>query len=147
MFWTVNSQGELFVKFVLMGAVISFCYDILRFFRLIIPHRYSAAQTEDVIYWLIMIFAVFSFFINESGGEIRLYTVFALLSGMMGYFFFISPRFMAVSAVPARSIRKNFCKIAFYIRRAIKKYSNLCSNKKYMLHFRGKYAKIKRKRK
>ena len=147
MVYSFTSQGDLFVKIILMGAVISFCYDILRFFSKIITNRFYAVQIEDVLYWLSALFMTFSFFIGQSGGEIRLFSVFALLSGMLVYFFFVSPLFMKVSSVPAEYIRKAFNKTGSLIKTVIKKYGSLYNKKKNILHFHGKYAKIKVKKK
>ncbi len=147
MHWPLSSQGVLFIRIIFLGIVISFCYDIMRFFRKIIPHKFYVMQIEDVFYWLSAVFIVFTFFIRERYGEIRLFSVLALLSGMLGYFFFLSPGFMKICDIPAQHIRNTFLKSGILINAFIKKHRHLYLNEKNILHFRGKYARIKVRKK
>ena len=138
-----NTQGILFLKILAAGIAISFIYDIIRFIRKIIPHKPPAIQIEDVLYWVTVLFIIFSFLIRVSSGQIRFFIFFALFCGMLVYLFSVSPHVIKALDIPAIYIRKIFAKSRLLSENVIKKCGNKNKNKKNILHFREKYAKIK----
>lgn len=143
MILSLNYQASLFIMIFLMGLVISFYYDIMRFFRKIIPHNKLAVQIEDAIYWLVMVYVMFSFFIQKSFGEIRFFSIFAVFMGMIIYFLALSPYFIKASEIPAEFLKKSFSKIFSFIKYIAVKFGSLSFKKKNVLHFRKKCARIK----
>ena len=143
----LGSQASLFLRIFFAGAVIAFFYDNIRFFRKIVTHKSYVRQIEDLIFWICAVYFVFSFYIRENFGEIRVFSVFALCLGMILYFFAISPHYMRACDIPAKYIRLAYFKTARLIGKIFAKFKKMSAKQKNVLHFKRKCAKIKLKRK
>lgn len=67
------------------GAGMSVLYDVFRILRRIIRHNKVAVSTEDLIYWLCMIFPTFAFVVKINDGIFRLYFLVGILVGVFVY--------------------------------------------------------------
>ena len=67
------------------GALITFVYDLLRIFRRMIPHGNFWIGVEDFVFWIWTSFWIFSVLYRENDGSLRLYTILAMVLGMIVY--------------------------------------------------------------
>ena len=83
--------GTVFAEFfamgaaMLSGALITLVYDALRIFRRVIAHGNVWIGIEDGVFWLWTSFWIFSVLYRINDGAFRLYTIAAMLAGMLVY--------------------------------------------------------------
>lgn len=69
----------------LAGALITVAYDILRIFRRVISHGNFWIGVEDLFFWTLTTFWSFYVLYRENDGSLRMYTIFAMILGMITY--------------------------------------------------------------
>ena len=67
------------------GAFITFVYDLLRIFRRVISHGNVWIGVEDFFFWIWTSLWIFSVLYRENDGSLRLYTILAMVLGMIVY--------------------------------------------------------------
>lgn len=70
---------------VLLGVVLTACYDLLRIFRRVIRHGTIWIAVEDFLYWLLVTAAVFLTLYQENDGMVRGFAFGGILIGMLLY--------------------------------------------------------------
>jgi len=157
MILSMQGQGTLFLLTIFMGFVIGGVYDGLRIFRKVIPHPKSLISLEDGIYWVAVVFFIFTIMLKKNNGEIRVFSLMGVFLGMGFYFLLLSPIVQGVSDVVIsviswilRLVRDvifmPFRVVWFILRRPVLKVYNFFHKKwKNLLHSGKVYAKIKRR--
>lgn len=69
----------------LSGALITVVYDVLRIFRRVIAHGNLWIGIEDFLFWIWTALWSFSVLYRENDGSLRMYTIIAMVSGMLIY--------------------------------------------------------------
>ena len=64
-------EAELIRHSFLLGAVLMISYDLLRFFRLLIPHNSVCVGMEDLLYWIYNGIMTFRLLFLEHDGVFR----------------------------------------------------------------------------
>lgn len=100
-------EAELAVHSFLLGIVLMVSYDLLRLFRLLIPHNPLFIGLEDFIYWVYCAVMTFLLLFYENSGVLRGYVIIGVFVGMILYDRIVSQ--------PVFSILKNI-KIWFTIK-------------------------------
>ena len=67
------------------GALITVVYDMLRIFRRVIAHGNVWIGIEDFVFWIWTALWTFSVMYRENDGSLRMYTVVAMVLGMIVY--------------------------------------------------------------
>jgi spore cortex biosynthesis protein YabQ len=93
----MSRQTMLFLSTVCAGAAIGLVYDGFRIFRKTAPHKNTAVQLEDLLFWLAVTIVFFYFMLNQNYGEIRFYSILGIALGMTVYFATISYYVVKVS--------------------------------------------------
>lgn len=70
---------------VFSGALITLVYDFLRIFRRMISHGNVWIGIEDFLFWIWTAFWTFSVLYRENDGNLRMYTILAMVAGMLLY--------------------------------------------------------------
>ena len=93
-----NIQYELQLQFLglITGAGLMLSYDVLRVFRIFIPHHYIWVGIEDMIYWIYAALVTYTLLYRLNDGGIRGYVVAAALVGMIAYDRLISHFFLKI---------------------------------------------------
>lgn len=91
--------GELRIVGVafLGGAMITFVYDLLRIFRRVISHGNLWIGVEDFVFWIWTALWIFSVLYRENDGNLRMYTIFAMVLGMICYHRTLSDPFVKIT--------------------------------------------------
>lgn len=76
-------MAEVLFYAALTGAVLGVFYDVMRFLRLIFSSKFAV----DFLFWIVSAFAVFSFFLIFSNGEIRAVYLLFIFLGCILYIF------------------------------------------------------------
>lgn len=76
------------------GAVITLVYDLIRIFRRVIAHGNFWIGIEDFIFWIWTSLWIFSVLYRENDGNLRMYTIGAMVLGMIIYHQVISEFFV-----------------------------------------------------
>ena len=158
MILSLHAQAQLFLLTILIGGGMGVLYDGLRLFRRTVRHSRFWIQTEDAVFWLLAVFAVFLILLQANAGEVRFFVIFGLFGGMGLYFLTVSRFVLAVSGTIIRAVRqliRLFLQILFtpfyllYLpfRRPLSNLRIFCGKqrKKYLQSLRV-YVKMKRNR-
>lgn len=84
----VKGQASILLDSLYLGMVIMALYDGCRLFRRIIPHNRWVRDGEDIIFFTIAGFIVFSLVYSRNSGSVRGYIIFGVMLGM--YIYYIS---------------------------------------------------------
>lgn len=85
MILSMSEQLYLFFIAFVLGFATGFVYDIIKTFRRIIKHNSFFVHLEDLLYWLIVTFALFYVLLVKNSGEVRGFCIIALLIGIGVY--------------------------------------------------------------
>ena len=114
---TISSQAYSFFIYFISGMIIGIIFDIFRILRKSFKTKDFVTYIEDILFWIITgIFLIFILF-KFSFGQIRFYTIFALIIGFVLYLFTISKLFIKVSVIIILFIKKivgKILRILFY---------------------------------
>ncbi len=100
------------------GALITVVYDVLRIFRRAVSHNNFWIGVEDFFFWIWMAFWSFSVLYRENDGDLRFYTILAMVLGMFVYHRTISEPIVKVLG----KILKKVLKISLYPMKMLKIY-------------------------
>ncbi len=68
-----------------LGILLMISYDLLRLFRLLIPHGTLWTGLEDFLYWIYCAVMTFSLLFYENDGILRGYVIVSVFLGMFLY--------------------------------------------------------------
>ena len=78
-------EMELVAHSFLLGIVLIVSYDLLRLFRLLIPHKNLVVGVEDLLYWNYSAWMTFRMLFYENGGILRGYVIISIFTAMILY--------------------------------------------------------------
>ena len=81
----ITNQLIYFLKSVLLGAVLGLIFDAFKISRLFIKHNVVAIFVEDVMFCIISSVITYSFMIDISCGQIRIFILAGELIGLVLY--------------------------------------------------------------
>lgn len=87
-------EVKLLLYSFLTGAGLMITYDLLRIFRIFIPHSYVFVGIEDMIYWVYAALVTFSLLYEQNDGGLRGYAVAGVFLGMLLYDKIVSRHFI-----------------------------------------------------
>ena len=76
------------------GVLIIFVYDLLRIFRRVISHGNVWIGVEDFLFWIWTSLWTFSMLYRTNDGSLRIYTILAMVFGMIVYYNTVSEFFV-----------------------------------------------------
>lgn len=76
---------RLLLYSLLTGAGLMMTYDLLRIFRIFIPHSSIVVGIEDMIYWIYAALITFSLLYSQNDGGLRGYVIAGVFAGMFLY--------------------------------------------------------------
>ena len=113
----IEQQAELFLYFVVFGAVCALIYDLLRALRQEIHHGTPWLIAEDTLFSAVVCSGCYGLFFYKNRGALRAYGFLGMVIGALLYHLTLSNmmllcfrRFFRVILFPLRWIRKK-CKI------------------------------------
>ena len=77
--------AELAASSFFLGIILLMSYDLLRLFRLLIPHGPLWIGLEDFAYWIYCAVMTFLLLFYENSGVLRGYVIIGVFSGMILY--------------------------------------------------------------
>lgn len=81
----MSSEGQILLSALCAGIYIPFWYDIIRSFRVAIPHAKIVVGMEDLGYWIFVFLDIFAWMQEESNGSVRWFAVLGASFGMLLY--------------------------------------------------------------
>lgn len=78
-------EVKLLLYSLLTGAGLMMTYDLLRIFRIFIPHSHFFVGIEDMIYWVYAALITFSLLYEQNDGGLRGYVIAGVFAGMFFY--------------------------------------------------------------
>ncbi|MDD4715418.1 MAG: spore cortex biosynthesis protein YabQ [Oscillospiraceae bacterium] len=87
---SIGGQAAAFAGAVALGLAVGLVYDILRILRVRLKNRLLSGIL-DLIFWIIVIAAVFLYALSAGDGQVRIFMALGLMGGGMLYFCLLSP--------------------------------------------------------
>ena len=81
----IQDEAALALMSFLLGAVLMVSYDLLRLFRLLVPHGALWTGLEDLFYWIYCAVMTFSLLFWENSGVVRGYVIACVFLAMAAY--------------------------------------------------------------
>lgn len=81
----ILDEAELAALSFLLGVILMVSYDLLRLFRLLVPHGNLWTGLEDFLYWIYCAVMTFSLLFWENSGILRGYVIVCVFLGMFLY--------------------------------------------------------------
>lgn len=85
-------EARLAVHSFLLGLILMISYDLLRLFRLLVPHGNFWIGIEDFIYWIYCAIMTITLLFTENDGVLRGYVIGCAFCGMFLYDRIVSRR-------------------------------------------------------
>lgn len=82
---SIYLEAELAASSFFLGIILMISYDLLRLFRLFIPHSSLATGLEDFAYWIYCAVMTFLLLFYENSGVLRGYVIISVFVGMILY--------------------------------------------------------------
>ena len=111
----MENENVFLLHALLMGIFITFIYDLLRIFRLVVPHNSFFVSAEDLLFWIYCGGEVFLLMYHESDGTLRWFAVLGALAGMFLYMRLVSPLFVKYVTAAIKRIISLFRKILHFL--------------------------------
>ena len=111
----MENENVFLLHALLMGIFITFIYDLLRIFRLVVPHNGFFVSAEDLFFWVYCGGEVFLLMYHESDGTLRWFAVLGALAGMYLYMKFVSPFFVKYISSCLKRLIQLFKKILHFM--------------------------------
>lgn len=92
----IQEETELAALSFVLGILLMISYDLLRLFRLLIPHGSLWTGLEDFFYWIYCAVMTFSLLFYENDGILRGYVIVSTFLGMFLYDRLVSQSVFAV---------------------------------------------------
>lgn len=102
----MHQEMVFFCHTFLAGVFLAACYDILRIFRNLVTHHSFFTEMEDLFYWCLTGFFLFSVIYEENDGVIRIYALFSIGLGAWLYHAGPSEWLVGFFVKPIRKWRK-----------------------------------------
>lgn len=109
--WEISSYSQwmCFLYSVFLGCGICLFYDVLRIDRAIFKRSSLTVFFEDIFFWIIFAFCVYSFLIIFANGQIRLFILFGVFLGFILFRFTIS-KLIFLIVKPIKKLTKTISK-------------------------------------
>ena len=78
-------EMELAVHSFWLGIVLMASYDLLRLFRMLVPHKDLVIGVEDFLYWTYSALMTFRMLFYENSGVLRGYVIISIFVAMILY--------------------------------------------------------------
>ena len=111
----MENENVFLLHALLMGIFITFIYDLLRIFRLVVPHNGFFVSVEDLLFWVYCGGEVFLLMYHESDGTLRWFAVLGALAGMYLYMKLVSPFFVKYISLSLKRLIRLFEKILHFL--------------------------------
>lgn len=105
------SENQFLLHSFIMGAFITYVYDLLRIFRRVVPHGTFLISVEDLAFWIYSGTKVFLLMYYESDGTLRWFAVMGAMAGMFLYRKLISPLFVKYMSAILNWLLEGFLKV------------------------------------
>ncbi len=148
----IAQQTSCFLQAILLGMVLGAFYDAFRFLRVMIKSPSAVILIEDALYFAVAAFISFSFMLQLTDGEIRIFVLIGEALGAVLYINTVGEILFRIYKSVARVIKKVLTrvlglisiplrKIFQFIRKIIKK-----TKEKFKKRIKNKKTRLKRHR-
>jgi len=101
-------QAQIFVVFILVGAIIGIFFDCFRILRKTLKTSDIITALEDGMFWILTgLFLIYMIFVFNNG-EIRLFLILGVFIGLILYFITISKIFVRLTLIFIETCIKYF---------------------------------------
>ena len=82
---SVYWEWSLFLQAIKLGVKLTFIYDGIRMFRILIKHKNMIVSLEDILFWMYAAVVIFEMQLKQSDGMFRGFCILGMLLGMYLY--------------------------------------------------------------
>lgn len=82
---SVYWEWSLLLQAIKLGVKLTFVYDGIRMFRILIKHKNIVVSIEDIIFWMYSAVVIFELQLEQSDGVLRGFCILGMFLGMYLY--------------------------------------------------------------
>lgn len=124
---SVYWEWELLLQSIKLGIKLTFIYDGIRIFRILITHKNFVMSIEDLFFWIYATWIIFSFQLKESHGVFRGFFVLGMLFGMVFYNKVLGERLVLLAEKGIGLFKRQLTEIGKLIKIKLGKQENVCT--------------------
>lgn len=94
---SVYWEWSLLLQAIMLGVKLTFVYDGIRIFRILVKHKNIASSIEDVFFWMYSAVIIFEMQLEQSDGVLRGFCILGMLLGMYLYSKILGERLMLLA--------------------------------------------------
>ncbi len=114
----IHQETWTFLYACLLGMGLTACYDVLRLWRILIPHRALVVSLEDLLFFIAAAVVTYGFLLTFQKGDFRMHLLIGQMAGATLYFWTAS-RLVHWILTPIVKILKSIFRMIFYPIKAI----------------------------
>lgn len=142
----IISENMFLLYSLLMGAFVTFVYDLFRILRRVFKHHWIWVSLEDILFWFGCGITVFLLMQRESNGMLRWFAVVGALTGMCLYRKFLGKYLVDVISRFLLWIKKMLSKPLGILAGKCRKASGYAGKKagRMRLYFKNRLTRMKK---
>ena len=94
---SVYWEWSLFLLAIRLGVKLTFIYDGIRMFRILIKHKNIWISIEDIFFWMYAAVIIFEMQLEQSNGMLRGFCILGMFLGMYLYSKFLGEHLVALA--------------------------------------------------
>ena len=124
---SVYWEWELLLQSIKLGIKLTFLYDGIRIFRILITHKNIMMSLEDLFFWIYATWIMFSFQLRESHGVFRGFFILGMLLGMFFYNKILGEKLIVLAEKGIGLFKRQLTEIGKLFKIKLCKQRNVCT--------------------
>ena len=136
---SVYGEWSLLLQAIKLGIKLTFIYDGIRMFRILIRHKNIVVSLEDIFFWMYAAVVIFEMQLKQSDGMFRGFCILGMLMGMYFYSKILGEPLMVMAEKGITLFKRRLTDIVKMFKIKLCKQRNV-SDKNRRKHGKKKYA-------
>ena len=122
---SVYWEWSLLLQAIKLGIKLTFVYDGIRIFRILIKHRDVVISIEDILFWMYATVIIFEMQLEQSEGLLRGFCILGMLLGMYLYSKILGERLVVLAEKGITLFKRQLTDIVKMIKIKLFKHCNV----------------------
>ena len=122
---SVYWEWSLLLQAIKLGIKLTFVYDGIRIFRILIKHRDVVISIEDILFWMYATVIIFEMQLEQSEGLLRGFCILGMLLGMYLYSKILGERLVVLAEKGITLFKRQLTDIVKMIKIKLCKHCNV----------------------
>lgn len=125
---SVYWEWSLLLQAIKLGVKLTFVYDGIRIFRILIKHKRIVASIEDVFFWMYSAAIIFEMQLEQSDGVLRGFCILGMILGMYLYSKILGERLILLAEKGISLFKRQLTGIEKVFKMKLCKHDNVPAN-------------------